>query len=617
MAASVQEFATAHYEFASPGLLAQTPAFLDDTPPGYDPVWPVLYTHLQSRLNYMRSWRYTWWSYWSQLARLILPYRYHWVITPNSMNRGNPVNDAIINSTGTLAMQVCASGMLTGLMSPSRPWFRLAPRLSSQTLDATASAWLDDAAERILSVLAGSNFYEEGAQLYKDLATFGTSPMIIYEDREKIIRCYVPCAGEYMLAVGARLSVDTLYREYTYTVQQIVGWFGLENCPQQVRTQWEQGGASLDFEYVIAHAIEPNFALADRGKAGGQVSPVPGGFTYREVYWLRDVECEAPLSLRGFNEIPFFALRWSKTSNDPYGRGPGMDAYGDIAQLQHEEVRKGEYIDKFVRPPMVGDARLQNQPSSIRSGDITWVNGADGKQMFYPAFEVDPQGFGPLSQDIEKVENRINRCFFVDTFLMISQMEGVQPRNELELAMRQGEKIMQLGPVIESAENGLSIAIQRVIRIMQRRGLFAPMPDSLKGVPLKIDYVSIMKQAQRAAETTAMASTVKFAGELTEASQAAGMPAPIRTLDLDGMVRRYADIVGSPAKLIRSQQQVEQADQQKAKQAAAQQALEATLPAVQAAQGLSKIPIAEGQSALGAILGTGAPPAAPAGQGAP
>src|SRR4029077_21211942 len=116
-----------------------------------------------------------------------------------------------------------------------------------------------------------------------------------------------------------------------------------------------------------------------------------------------------------FNEQPFFALRWSNTSNDPYGRGPGMDVAGDIAQRQHEDVRKGEYIDTFVRPTMVGDARLKNQPSSIRSGDITWVNGADGKNMFYPAFEVSPQGFAPLSEDIGKVEARINRCFFVDT----------------------------------------------------------------------------------------------------------------------------------------------------------------------------------------------------------
>lgn len=598
--------ASAPYERASPGLLAQTPAALESQPANDNGWWPVLYAHLQSRLNYMRTWRYSWWAYWALLARLILPYRYHWVITPNSMNRGNPVNDAIIDSTGTLAMRICASGMLTGLMSPSRPWFRLAPKFETE-LPEDAKIWLDDTAERIYAVLAGSNFYREGAQLYQDAATFGTSPMIIYEDAETVIRCYVPCAGEYFLAVGGRLAVDTIYREFTYTVAQIVDFFTLEACPEEVRNKWEAGGNGLEFEYVVAHAIEPNFALAD-GKSGRKgISPVPGHFTYREVYWLRDKPGTAPLSRRGFTECPFWVLHWSKTSNDPYGRGPGMDAYGDIAQLQHEQTRKGEYIDKFVRPPMVGDVSLQNQPSSIRSGDITFVNGANGKQMFYPAYEVNPAGFAPLNEDIKEVQNRINRCFFVDTFLMISQMEGVQPRNELELAMRQGEKIMQLGPVIDSAENGLSIAITRVISIMQRKGLFLPLPKSLSGIPLKIDYVSIMKQAQRAAETTAMTAGVKFAGALTEAAQAAGLAPPLRIYDLDGLSRRFADIVGSPAKFIKSKTQVEAEDAAKAKHAEEQQVLAATLPAVQAAKGLSETEVAPGQSALAAMLGTGRP----------
>ena len=60
------------------------------------------------------------------------------------------------------------------------------------------------------------------------------------------------------------------------------------------------------------------------------------------------------------------------------------------AQMQEQALRQGEYIDKFVRPPMVGDIALMNQPTSIRSGDITSVNAQNGKQAFYPAFEVNP-----------------------------------------------------------------------------------------------------------------------------------------------------------------------------------------------------------------------------------
>src|SRR4029077_10853783 len=193
MAAAAE--AAAPYERAGPSFLADQP--LTAPEPRAEADWEDLYAHLEARLASLRAWRYSWWVLWSRLARMILPYRYHWVVTANNMNRGNPVNDAIIDETTTLAMRVCAAGLQAGLMSSSRPWFKLGTALPNFEPDADAAAWLDDTAERIYAVLAGSNFYTEGAQIFEDLSTFATAPMLIYEDFEDVIRCYVPCAGEY------------------------------------------------------------------------------------------------------------------------------------------------------------------------------------------------------------------------------------------------------------------------------------------------------------------------------------------------------------------------------------------------------------------------------------
>jgi hypothetical protein len=54
---------------------------------------------------------------------------------------------------------------------------------------------------------------------------------------------------------------------------------------------------------------------------------------------------------------------------------------------------------------------------------------------------------------------------------MWAQMEGVQPRNELEIIERKGEKLIQLGPVLERFENeALDPAIERCFNIMLRAG---------------------------------------------------------------------------------------------------------------------------------------------------
>ena len=593
---------------SSATLLSQQPLTIDKAEkPGRD--WLVIFTHLEARLGMLRIWRYSWWVHWAVLAKFILPYRYHWVITANTTNRGHPVNDAIVNSTATLAMHICASGMLAGLMSPSRPWFKMAAQLQSFDVDAEAQAWLDDTTERIYAILGGSNFYTEAAQLFQDVATFGTSPMIIYEDHEDVIRCFIPCAGEYFLSSGGRLSVDSLYREFTYTITQTVDWFGLEACPMEVRTDWETGGALLDKEIIIAHAIEPNFLISGRG-GNPPVRVVPGSFPYREVYWLRGRKTEAELSRKGFHERPFVAARWSKTSNDAYGRGPGMDALGDTGQLQQEERRKGEYIDKMVRPPMGAAPEMEHRPSSIIPGEVTYVTGTKGKEGFWPLFEIDGQGMTPLLADIEKVEKRIENCFFVRVFMAITQMEGVQPKETLELQMRQNEQIQQLGPVIELFETEVANpALQRVISIAFRRGLLRPPPKSLQGIPVGIEYVSAMKMIQRAAEVGGIQQTVGMAARLSEAAMAthapggAQLPDPMRRINLDETMAFVADRLGMPAKLVFTAAQVEKADQLRAQHAQQSAAMQAIPAAVQAAEGASKIDLSS-NNPISAMLGT-------------
>lgn len=554
----------------------------------------------------LRDWRFSWWAYWSRLAEYILPRRYHWLVTANTYNRGENLNQTIVDSTATLAMQVCAAGMWTGLTSPTRPWFKLGIGVPWIDPDHDMAEWLADTEERLYTVFSESNFYTIMAQAFQDVATFGTAPVVIYEDYHDVIRCYLPCAGEYYLGVGSRLSVDTFYREYTLTVLGIVEQFGLENCPPQVTKLWEQGGASWENEFVVAHAIEPNTPLSDRRSGKREIRVVPGHFTFREVYWLKGQKTAAELSRRGFTEMPFMAARWSVVSNDAYGRSPGMDALGDTVQLQLETRRKGEFIEKLVRPPMGADPLMKNEPSSILPGHITYTSTEGGKKGFWPLFEVSPAALPPMVEDIAQVQARINKCFFVDVFMAITNMEGVQPRNELEITKRDLERLQVLGPFVELFETEFaSPAIHRVLGILERRNMLRPRPKSMHGLPLKVDYVSMMKLAQRAAETASMERTFAVAGNLSSAAKAAGQPDPIRVLNLDEALRTYAGLVSFPEKALHTEAEVQQADQARAQQQQQQAALAATMPAVTAAKTLSQTDIGGGQNALQAMLSGG------------
>lgn len=603
----------AFYEETSPSLLSRQPVAAPREGGASPDWWTLAYPSLEARLSSLRAWRWSWWWGWADLAAYFRPDRYKpWVVS-NTMTRGRPLNDQIIDSTGLLAVNICAAGMWNGLIDPAREWFKLGVHPSWGRLDQESLEWLEHATQQLYAMFQRSNFYTVMAQAFQDVVVFGTAPVIVYEDEQDGARCYNPCAGEYFLAASSRLSNDTLYREFNYTVAQIVGFFGWKNCPPEVQAQWRQGGAGLDREYVVVHSIEPNVAVADTSSDGASVYIVPQQFPWREVYWLKGNKTRFPLTRRGFREQPFFAVRWRVTSNDPYGRSPCMDCIGDTKQIQQETLRKNEFIEKLVRPPMVAPPEMKNEPASIMPGMITYTNALNGKPMFSPAFEVQAQALQPMVQDIEKISARIKDALFVTTFMAITQMAGVQPRNELELTKRDLERLQVLGPFIELFENeAAGPAVMRYLAIGERKGIIRPRPDGLRRVPLKISYESIIRLAQKASKTVSMKDFATTVGVATAAAKTADAPAPARKVNWDKWTERYGEAAGLDQDLMFTDDEVQQHDRirlaEMQKQQQMQQAAQIGKLGIDAAKVLTQAPMPNG-SALDALIGPNAYPA--------
>jgi hypothetical protein len=223
-----------------------------------------------------------------------------------------------------------------------------------------------------------------------------------------------------------------------------------------------------------------------------------------------------------------------------------------------------------------------------------------------------------MIQDIEKISGRIDRCFFVDVFQAITRMAGVQPRNELELSMRNLERLQTLGPFIELFETEFADpAIHRVLAILDRRRMLKPKPKSLANIPLKIEYISMIRQAQQGAASVGLDAFRAAAGEASTASLAAkqggtAIPDPLRVVNWDKWLRRKAELENVDTDILFTEDEVKAQDQ-----AAAEAHQQAAVPgqamaAVEAAQTLSKTPIGGG-TALSGILGTGGQPQAGAG----
>lgn len=544
--------------------------------------------HLSGRLAGLRTDRYSFWAHWQELASYILPRRYRWLITPNQYNRGSPINGTILDSTGTIAARVLANGMFSGICSPTRPWFKL--KIQGFDMESTnpVTIWLAECERRLFRIFAESNFYNAMAVLFHDLVVFNSACALVYEDFDDVIRLYNPALGEFYFGNSDRMKVDTVYREFTLTVGQTVQQFGIENCSPEVQTAFRNGGASLQSEIKIGHAIEP---ISTWG-------PKDGDFLFREVYWEIGSADDLTLKQSGFYEFPGLCPRWELTGNDAYGRGPGMEALPDIKQLQQETKRKAQAIDKMVNPPMVADVTLKNQPASLLPGGVTYVAGlsSGNNAGFRPAYQVAPQ-INELTMDITEIQTRIKSIFFNDLFLMISQLETV--RSATEIDSRREEKIIQLGPVLERFENeALDPVIDRSFAIAMRAGLLPPPPPEIQGAFIQVEYVSMLASAQKAAKTTGIERTFAMAGNL-----AAVKPDVLDNIDFDKGITKYSNLLDVDPDLIRDPKIVQKMRADRAKQEAAMQDAAMAQAAAQTGKVLSETDVGGGLNAIQALTG--------------
>lgn len=545
--------------------------------------------HAEQLMQGMKVDRYSYWTHYRELADYLLPRRYKWLITPNQGNRGSPINQRIIDNTATVAARVLSAGMMSGITSPGRPWFKLATTSAELNDSSNVKLWLSEVEKRMQMVFAESNFYTSLATVYDDLSIFGTGVMIIYQDYDDVIRCFNTCAGEYFLQNDDRQDVSTMGREFVLTVKQVAETFGLENCSPTVQSAIQTGGAMLTREIIIGHLIERN---------NDYVPKAPGvkGMPWREIYWERGTGNNMLLRVRGFHDKPFIAPRWSIVGNDAYGRGPAMDALGDVKMLQVEQKRKAQAIDKHVNPPMIADVSLKNEPASMLPGGVTYVSGNGGGIGFKPAYTVAPD-FSGLVEDIKEVQVRIKNTFFNDLFMMISQLDTVRTATEIDA--RKEEKLIQLGPVLERFENeALDPSINAVFGIMLRGGLLPPIPQELSGQKIKVEYISMLAEAQKAASTAAIERIFGFAGNL-----AAVKPEILDNLDGDEAIDEYADMLGVSPKIIVSAAKVAQMRAARNQQMQQQMAIQDSQPLAAGAHTLSQTDVGGGQSALQKIIG--------------
>lgn len=520
-------------------------------------------------------------SHWVQLSQHFYPSTGRFLT--NDRNKGYKRNKNI-DSSPLMARRTLQAGMVGGLTSPARPWFRLATPDLDMMRFAPVREWLETVENIMRTIFNRSNLYNALTMQYGELSVYATSPLGIFENYDNVIRAFPFTAGSYYVASDENLRVNTLYRQLPMTVQQMVGQFGIKKVSNPVRELYNNG--QYDEWVDVCHAIEPNNARSLELRDSINMP-------YRSIYWEKQSDKqEELLGQSGFQEFPVMCPRWEVTSTDAYGSGPGMDALGDAIQLQDEQKHKGMGIQKQVNPPMQAPTSLQKKGASSLPGSVTYV---ENPGAFTPAYQVQID-LGDLKEDIFEVRQRISRSFHEDLFLLLAQdnRSGVTAR---EVQEKHEEKLIMLGPVLERLQDELlDPLIDRTFNTALRAGILPPPPQELQGTQLQVEYVSILAQAQRA---VGLASIDRMLNTTVGYSQAD--PSVLDNIDGDAVVREYHDALGVPQRLLRDEKIVTSMRDNRQKQQQQQQAAEMAQTGAAAAKDASQADT-EGDNVLTRVL---------------
>ncbi len=569
--------------------------------------------HLQQRFSALLEARQSYEGAWEDLADHFLPTRYRNVgKNPDVWRKMPMLNDKLVDATGILAMRTLAAGLQGGMTSPARPWFQLSLEDSELAAHAPMRHWLMDVSKRMAKIFSGSNFYSAVHTLYGELGTFGTAFMLELADFEHGFRFLPFCAGEYCLDVNARQKVDVVFRRFRMSARQLKMHFGTRRLPDFILKDSHHGQEN---SHTVVHAIFPRkettFAScedttlyktmsAHNGKNKQKV--LPKHMPFASIYWLEGHKGpHSILSESGFEEFPGFGVRWDVAGNDVYGRSPAMDVLPDCRMLQQMGITMLKAIHKAVDPPTAVSASLKSVGLDLTPGGVNYVEAAPGQspQAATPILDVRPeiQGTRLAIQDVQK---QIQQGLYNDLFRLLLNESKRQNITAKEVAVREEEKLILLGPALERLHFELfTPLIERTFQLMLRQNMAPPMPKAFQGQKVKVEFVSLLAQAQKMVSTSAVDRLVAFVKNLSSSK-----PEVADMLNADKAVEEYAEYLGVAPALLHSveerealrntrQEQQQAITQQNLQQAQQQQSLEALETISKVASNLGNVSLEE------------------------
>ena len=500
---------------------------------------------LKDNLSRLMEKRRNFESHWQEVSDFMLPRKAE--ITKDRA-RGDKRHAKIFDSSATHALELLAASLHGMLTSSANRWFALRFKETLLNESDEAKEWLEDATERMYVSFARSNFQQEIFECYHDLIAFGTACLLIEEDEEDVLRFSARHIKELYIQENKKGFVDCIYRRFKMPVEAVIEKFGIDNVSRETQNIFKKS----PFEDIdLVHVVKPR-SVFDNKKMDKQNMP------FQSIYF--EYQSGHILKLGGFKENPYIVSRYLKSSTEIYGRSPGMNALSEVKVLNKMVEHSLKAAAKQIDPPLLVPDDSMLSPIRMSPGSINYYR--SGSRDRIETLQIGQASSVTLNSENQR-RDAIAKMFHVDQ-LLITENRNM---TATEVLQRNEEKMRILGPVLGRLQSELlEPLIIRVFNIMLRNKLFMPAPDILQKQELNIEYVSPMALAQRGQELQSIMRGLEIFGSISQA-----LPV-MDYIHEAGLVKNIVKVLGLPAKVIKSDQEVQQIRQER--QAQQQQQME-------------------------------------------
>jgi len=521
--------------------------------------------------------RGVWEEHWREIAERVLP-REDWFQASNK-TPGEKRTEKVFDATAGLALERFAAAMESMLTPRTMKWHKLTVQDQDLMGNQSVQAYLDEVTNILFQVRYSpkSNFASQVHENYMSLGAFGTGAMFIDDIVGFGLRYKSVHLSEIFFSENHVGMVDKVHRKFEMTARQAAERWGVDKLADKIKSSLEK---FPEQKYEFIHCVKPNEERENRRK------------DYRGMKFISYYICLTSrmiMSEGGYNTFPYAVSRYVTAPKEIYGRSPAMTVLPDIKMINEMSKTVIRAAHKIVDPPLLLQEDGVLQAFNTRPGALNYGGVDDqGRQVVQPL-----QTNARVDIGMDMMEQRrkvINDAFLITLFQILVDAPAM---TATEAMLRAQEKGALLAPTMGRQQSEmLGPLIERELDILARSGVLPPMPKALvdRGGDVDIQYVSPLNRSQRAEEGVAILRTLEAVAPIAQLD-----PSVMMRFNPDAIVKELAEINGVPAKILRSDEEMDAMRQQQAQQAEAQALLQAAPIAANSAKTLAETAALSGQ----------------------